>query len=232
MTLRLYVPEMKKTTTLPKEFIVNQVIIRRGFSSRVPCSLENSPQDNTYFGRGAVVLSLEEEDPTVFVTFSPRRPRQIHGNISRTSRKVPDGMLIFEWAKPPQQKGANWRYDLTGEIAIEIYSRWPPLASNYEKQRSFFGDITLNYHSDTEDPRFFLASSSALSKTYLNPYTPALIQGIGPYSGAYSIASDTTALGGPASSGTGRLKRNFVPDSDQADPRGSNKWAKKGTNKT
>jgi hypothetical protein len=68
--MRFYAPETKKGATWPKSFLVNRVILQTDFSSGIPCSLENFQKDDTLLGRGAVVVHLEGESASEFLTFS------------------------------------------------------------------------------------------------------------------------------------------------------------------
>jgi hypothetical protein len=173
--------------TWPKILFVNQMIIRTAFSPDIPCSLEIFEQDDILLGRGAVVVPLEGEDPKSFLTFSPKVRQDDHGTNVRASPKRSDGIVIFESVVPERQKGANWRHGFTGRISIELYKRWPPLASDYEEREDWFGSIALSIHSDGADPKCFLTFASALSSADHNPHSPAPGNGVR----APSMTSDT-----------------------------------------
>ncbi len=132
---------MKKGATWPKSFVVNRVIIRTDFSSGIPCSLENFQKDDTLLGRGAVVIRLEGENLSVFLTFSPKDPQDNHGTNVRASSKRSNGIVVFESAGAQREQGANWRRGFTGRIYIELYKSWPFLASVYEERKDFFGSV-------------------------------------------------------------------------------------------
>jgi hypothetical protein len=129
-------------------------------------------QDDILFGRGAVVVPMEGEDPKCFLTFSPKVRQDDHGTNVRASRKQADGIVIFESVVPEREKGANWRHDFTSQISVELYNRWPPLASYYEEREVFFGSIVLSFHSDGVDPKCFLSFSSGLSSADRKPHSP------------------------------------------------------------
>jgi hypothetical protein len=158
--MRFYVPKIQKGSIWPKGFIVNQVIIRTSFSPDIPCSLETFEQDDALSGRGAMVVSLEGQDLESFVTFSPKIHQVEHSTNIRASRKLSYGDVIFESVMPERVRGASSQYGFKGRFSIELYDRWPPLASNYEVREDWFGDISLVVHSDIVDPKCFLAFSS------------------------------------------------------------------------
>ncbi|OKP09487.1 hypothetical protein PENSUB_5165 [Penicillium subrubescens] len=173
VTMRFYAPDFQKGATWPTNLLVNQVIIRTAFSPDIPCSLEIFKQDDILFGRGAVVVPMEGKDPKCFLTFSPKARQDDHGTNVRASRKRADGIVILESVVPEREKGANWRYGFTGQVSVEIYKRWPPLASDYEEREVFFGSIALIIHSDGVDPKCFLTFSQGLSSADRKPYSPA-----------------------------------------------------------
>jgi hypothetical protein len=116
---------------------------------------------------------LGGEDPKFFLTFSPKVRQDDHSSKVRASRIRSDGIVIFESAVPEWKKGADWRHDFAGRISIELYKRWPPLASDYEEREDFFGSVVLSFHSDGVDPKCFLTFSSGLSSADRKPHSPA-----------------------------------------------------------
>lgn len=219
VTMRFFTPEMKKGTTWLKSFVANRVIIRTDFSSGIPCSLENFQKDDTFLGRGAVVVRLERENPSVFLTFSPKDPQDNHGTNVRASGKRSDGILIFESAGAQREQGANWRRGFTGRIYIELYKSWPFLASDYEARKDFLGSVVLNFHSDTVDPKVFLTFSSALSSAEHSPHSPAPGNSVrAPSMISDTITEEVTEQAGasednlPLNSPAGCLKRKFSYD--------------------
>jgi hypothetical protein len=149
------------------------VVIRTAYSPDIPCSLENLAEDDIFFGRGAVVNSLEREDSKSFLTFSTEVRQDDHGPNIRASQELSNGIVIFESGAPERKKGVNWRHSFTGRLSIELHKRWPPLASNYEERGDWFGTIALNIHSDGVDPKCFLTFASALSSEGHNPHSSA-----------------------------------------------------------
>jgi hypothetical protein len=77
------------------------VVIRKAlFSPDIPCSLEIGKQDDILFGRGAMVVLSEREDPKFFLTFSPKVLQDDHGTNIRASRKRSDRIVVFESVLP------------------------------------------------------------------------------------------------------------------------------------
>lgn len=105
--MRFYAPEFRKGVTWLKGFLVNRVIIRTAFSLDIPYNLEIFKQDDILFGRGAVVVALEGEDPKFLLTFLPKVRQDGHGTNVRASRNRSDGIVIFESVVPERKKGAN-----------------------------------------------------------------------------------------------------------------------------
>jgi hypothetical protein len=97
------------------------VIIRTAFSPDIPCSLEIFKQDDILFGRGAVVVPIEGEDPKCFLTFFPKAHQDDHGTNVRASRTRADGIVILESVLPEWEKGANWRHGFTSQVSVELY---------------------------------------------------------------------------------------------------------------
>jgi hypothetical protein len=150
------------------------VVIRTAFfSPDIPCSLETLNKDDILFGRGALVVPLQGKDPKFFLTFSPKDYQDDHGTNVRVSRKRSDRIVIFKSIVPERKKGTNWRHGFTGRISIELYKRWPPLASDYEEREDLFGSVVLSIHSDGVDPKCFLTFSSGLSSVDRKPHSPA-----------------------------------------------------------
>ncbi|KAI2791733.1 hypothetical protein POX_c04609 [Penicillium oxalicum] len=235
VTMRFHVPGFQRGLKKPMEFLVNQVIIRTAFFPlEIPCSLETFRQDDILFGRGAAVISLEGKSPRFFVTFSPRVHQNDYGTQVRASRKQSEGIVIIESAGPQRKKGANWWHGFTGRVSIELYRRWPPLASDYEEREDFFGPVVLSVHSDNVDPKFFLSFSSGLSSADHNPHSPAPGQGVSaPSMASDTITQETTEQAGtsvdnlPLSSHVACVKRKFLSDGFQFQPRRSKRLAKK-----
>lgn len=174
VTMRFHVPGFQKGATWPGEFLINRVVIRKAFfSPDIPCSLETLNEDDILFGRGAVVVPLEGEDPKSFLAFSPRVRQDDHDTNIRASRERSNGIVMIESGVSERKKGANWRHSFTGRFSIELYKSWPPLASNYEERTDWFGIIALSIHSDGVDPKCFLAFDSASSSVDQNPQLPA-----------------------------------------------------------
>ncbi|GLI74854.1 hypothetical protein PoHVEF18_003102 [Penicillium ochrochloron] len=233
VTMRFYAPDFQKGATLPTNLLVNEVIIRTAFSPDIPCSLEIFTQDDILFGQGAVVVSSEGEDPKCFLTFSPKARQDDHGTNFRASRKKADGIVIFESVVPQRERGANWRHDFTGQVSVELYKRWPPLASDYEKQEVFFGSITLFIHSDGVDPKCFVTFSSGLSSADRKTHSPA-----GNVIREPSMTTDTFSreTADQADTSVGKnlqlspharsLKRQLPHDGIQSEPRQSERLAK------
>lgn len=180
-----------------------------------------------------MVASLEGKSPRFFVIFSPRVHQNDHGTHVCASRKQSEGIVIIESAGPQRKKGANWWHDFTGRVSIELYRRWPPLASDYE-EREDFGHVVLSVHSDNADPKFFLSFSSELSSANHNPHSHTPSKG----ASALSIAGDTitqepTERAGtsgdnlPLNSHVECVKRKFFSDGFQFQPRRSKRLAKK-----
>jgi hypothetical protein len=234
--MRFHVPEFKKGDTWPTEFLVNRVVIRKAlFSPDIPCSLEIGKQDNILFGRGAIVVLSEREDPKFFLTFSPKVLQDDHGTNVRASRKRSDGIVIFESVLPEWKKGANWRHDFTGRISIELYKRWPPLASDYEERGDHFGSIVLSVHSGGVDPKCFLSFSSGVSLADHKPHSLELGNGVRePSMTSDTISQETvdqasTSVGKnlPRSSYAGSVKRKPSHDGIQSELRRSERLAKR-----
>lgn len=233
--MRFYVPASKKGATWPKTFVVNRMILRTGFSSGIPCSLENFQNDDTLLGRGAVVVRLDGENPSVFLTFSPLGPQDNHGVNLHASRKRSDGIVIFESTGAQREQGAKWRHGFTGKIYIELYKNWPFLASDYEERKEFFGSVVLNFHSDTVDSKVFLTFST-LSSAERSAHSPATGNSLR----APRMTSDTiiqevmekekdgySKRKPPLDSSAGCLKRKLSNDGYQSEPRRSARLAQK-----
>lgn len=234
--MRFYTPEFQKGATWPKNLLVNQMIIRTAFSPDIPCSLEIFKQDDILFGRGAVVVPLEGEDPKFFLTFSPKARQDDQGTSVRASRKRSDGIVICESVVPEREKGANWRYGFTGRISIELYKRWPPLASDYEERQDFFGSVALSIHSDGADPKCFLAFSSGQSSADCEPQSSAPGNAISePSMISDAIVQETTdKVGTPAgkdlprsSHNAGSVKRKLSQDGIRSELRRSERLTKR-----
>lgn len=233
--MRFYAPGIQKGATWPKNFVVNQVIIRTAFSPDIPCSFETFKQDDTLSGRGAVVVSWEGEELKSFLTFSPEIRQVDNGTNTRASRKRSDGDLIFESVVPDREKGANCRHGFTGQFSIELYDRWPPLASDYEVREEWFGSIALTIHSDGVDPKCFLTFSSTPSTAGHKPHLPTHSNGVH----ELSLTGDTiiqenagpagTSVGKnlPLGSHMGSLKRESSHDDDQYKLRRSERLSRK-----
>ena len=236
VTMRFHIPEFQKGATRPIEFLFDQVIIRTAFfSPDIPCSLETFKQDGILFGRGAVILPLDREDTKSFLSFSPKFLRDDHGANVRASRKRSNGIVIFESVMPEWKKRANWRHDFTGRISIELYKRWPPLASDYEEREDFFGSIVLSIHSEGVDPKCFFTFSSGLSSADHNPHSPAADNGVRePLMTTNTISLETVDHAGtsvgknlPRSSHAGSVKRKQSHDGIQSELRRSERLAKR-----
>jgi hypothetical protein len=180
-----------------------------------------------------VVVNLEE-DPKIFLTFSPKFLQDDHSTNVRASRKWSDGTVTFESVVPEWRKGANWRHDFTGRIYIELHRTWPPLASAYEEREGFFGSVVLNIHSDGADPKCFLTSSGLSSAARKPPSpTPGNSARESSTSGD-TITQETTDQAGltvvknlPRSSHAGTLRRKLSRDGIQSEVRRSERLAKR-----
>lgn len=234
--MRFHVPEFQKGDTWPTEILVNRVIIRKAlFSPDIPCSLEICKQDDILFGRGAVVVRSERVDPKFFLTFSPKVLQHDHGTNVRASRKESEGIVIFESVPPEWKKGANWRHDFTGRISIELYKRWPPLASDYEEREDRFGSIVLNIHSDGVDPKCFLTFSSGRPSAGHKPHSPAPDNDVREPSMTTDVISQETVYQAgtsigknlPRSSHAGSVKRKLPHDGVQSGLRRSERLGKR-----
>lgn len=99
------------------------MVIRTAFSPDIPCSLEIFKQDDILFGRGVVVVPPKGENPSFFLTFSPKILRDDRGANIPASGKQADSIIVFESVVPEWKKGVNGRHSFTGRISIELYKR-------------------------------------------------------------------------------------------------------------
>jgi hypothetical protein len=167
-----------------------------------------------------MVVSLEGQNLESFVTFSPELHQAEHSTNVRASRKRSYGDVILESVMPEREKGANSQYDFTGRLSIELYDKWPPLASNYELQEDWFGDISLVIHSDTVDPKCFLTFSSTLNsaRNRRHLYT---------HKNGDTIGQDNMGEGPTAQTHAGALKRKSSLDYDEYELRRSKRLSRK-----
>ena len=170
--MRFYAPEFQKGAAWPKDFLVNRVVIRTAFSPDIPCSLEISKQDDILFGRGVMVVPPKGENPSFFLTFSPKVLRDVRGANVPASGKQADGIVVFESLVPEWIKGVNGRHSFKGRLSIELYKRWPPLASSYEEREEFFGSVALSIHLHGVDPKCFITFSSEQSTANCKLHSP------------------------------------------------------------